>query len=61
LEPVNADAATEYMLVFTDFNPYYTQTVAGPFGTYQECLSVESQNSYVPGGAYSCRSIYVPG
>ena len=61
LLPVRADAATEYLLIWTNYNPYYTQTVGGPFATLQECQQVLSQNSYQPGGAYSCRMIYVPG
>lgn len=61
LAPIRASAAEEYILVFTTFNPYSVQTVGGPFATSQECYAVLYQNSYIPGGAYSCRMIYVPG
>jgi hypothetical protein len=61
LAPIKASAATEYMLVYTNYNPYYTETVAGPFETSRECYAVMNQNSYRPGGMYSCNSIYVPG
>lgn len=49
-----ARAATAYMLNFTQFSPYQRYSVAGPFDTMQECMSVESQQSYVSGGTYSC-------
>ena len=49
-----ADAATAYVLNFTTFSPYSKHTVAGPFATFQLCQSVLGQQSYVPGGSYSC-------
>ena len=61
LAPIKASAATEYVLIWTNYNRYYTQTVAGPFATNQECYAVLNQNSYRPGGMYSCNMIYVPG
>lgn len=57
--PVRALAATEYILVYTNYNPYYTETVGGPFETSQECYAVLNANSYRPGGSYSCRMIFV--
>jgi hypothetical protein len=59
--PANARAATEYVLIWTNYNPYYTQVVGGPFATLAECHAIQLQESYQPGGMYSCRSIYVPG
>ncbi len=47
-------AATGYMLNYTTFQPYSKQAVAGPFDTYNECEAVLRQQSYRPGGMYSC-------
>lgn len=58
LVPVRAQAAQEWVLEFTHYSPYYTEVVAGPFDTSRECYAVLYQESYVPGGGYSCRSIY---
>jgi hypothetical protein len=56
-----ARAATEYVLIWTNYNPYTTEVAGGPFDSSAECYAVLNQESYVPGGAYSCRMIYVPG
>lgn len=53
-----ADAATAYMLNFTQFNPYGRYAVAGPFDTLSECQAVERQQTFQPGGSYSCDMIY---
>ena len=53
-----ADAATAYMLNYTQFNPYQHGTVAGPFDTLQECSNVRWKQTYTPGVTYSCDIIY---
>jgi hypothetical protein len=45
------------MLDFTQFSPYQRSTVAGPFPTLSECLTVKAQQPYVAGGVYSCDMI----
>lgn len=59
LVPMRAQAATEYILVFTTYMPYSRTVVGGPFQTYQECSAILNQESYVSGGGYSCQTIYV--
>ena len=53
-----ARAATEYMLNYTQWQPFEKYAVAGPFDTMQECESVLTQQSYRPGGGYSCDPIF---
>ena len=53
-----ASAATEYMLNFTQWSPYQRYSVAGPFETLRECMAVEAQQSFTPGGGYSCDVVF---
>ena len=55
---VPARAATEYMLNFTQWSPYQRYSVAGPFETLRECMAVEAQQSFTPGGGYSCDVVF---
>lgn len=57
LIPAPARAATEWVVIFTTFNPYSTQVVAGPFDSQDECYAILRQESYISGGSYSCRMI----
>jgi hypothetical protein len=50
------DAATAYMLNYTQWNPYEKYAVAGPFDSLQECMSVKAQQSITSSGMYSCDS-----
>jgi hypothetical protein len=61
LMPLRASAATEYVLIYTNYNPYWTEVVGGPFSSWQECNAILVQEGYHPGGGYSCRTIFVPG
>lgn len=53
--PVKAQAATEYVLIWTNYNPFYTEVVAGPFESWSECSRMQVAEGYHPGGGYSCR------
>ena len=54
-----ARAASEYVLEWTNYNPYYTEVVGGPFDSSRECDAILNQEGYRPGGSYSCRMIWV--
>ena len=49
-----ARAATAYMLNWHNYQPYYKETIAGPFDTLQECDTVKNQQPYQSGGYYAC-------
>lgn len=53
-----AKAETGWILVYTNYQPFYTEVVGGPFQTWRECSAIEAQESYRPGGSYSCRVTY---
>jgi hypothetical protein len=62
LQPMSAlgsDDARRWMLVYTHLNPFYTHVEGGPFQSSSDCYAVVSQESYDPGGTYSCQMIYV--
>lgn len=60
LAPIKAQAATEYVLVFTLTHSPYTRTVVGgPFTTYDECSAILRQEGFTTEGMYSCQVINV--